>query len=248
MRDSLREAQGAELLLAFEETKKCAHEAADKCLKKLENKKQAQGKALKDCISFLSKTLEEGSLSAEGREALRELKREKVVYEAERMALKTKKGKQICIQTGRKSNKTFFRKIAFKRKEIKNMSLNDERDEKAERTNNQSAIIANFTKTYKKTYAKKVIDEPLLKELCEKMKITLLAKHKELLGGKITSEEVLKVLEGLKSGVSPGLDGVVYEMYNVKPGITARALAAIGNWMMESEGVTHFRDEGDNIV
>ena len=68
------------------------------------------------------------------------------------------------------------------------MSLNDERDENAERTNNQSAIIANFTKTYKKTYAKKEIDESLLKELCKKMKITLLARHKELLGGKITTD------------------------------------------------------------
>ena len=98
------------------------------------------GKKLRKTVEYLMKRAHEGLLSPTGTKHLLRKQRELALYTEGELSRKAKHGRLVAIQTGGKSNKVFFRKPAYRRKKIRNMSISDDIAGKDGRTDDQSTI------------------------------------------------------------------------------------------------------------
>jgi molybdenum-dependent DNA-binding transcriptional regulator ModE len=162
----LQNLKGIQLFDLFMQTKREALEAGAKLYKKFVHAKKGRMIFLEKKIGFLSgKAQEKGGISEAAAASLVSYKKELELLVVLNQTRKQRKGKLICIETGGKSNRVFFRKPKKTRKNIKNMSVDDDIADKAAQTDETSVILSNFDAAYKETYRRKVIDKVLLGEI-----------------------------------------------------------------------------------
>ena len=128
-----------------------------------------------------------------------------------------------------KVNKEFFSKQRSTRKSIRNMTIdNIPGDPSLQRTNDTNIIMDNFVKYYTVLYEDKEIDEGILTEMLNNVKIPINKRWAELMGSPITEEEVMQTLVHFPT-TSPGEDGIPYSYWATNPRIAANRLAIIAN-------------------
>ena len=79
--------------------------------------------------------------------------------------------------------------------------------------NNNNDILNTQREFYKKLYSKEHLDHKAIEELLEKIDAVLTEDEKEFCESEITKEEINRAVKELKTGSSPGMDGISYEFY-----------------------------------